>query len=377
MKHPDRPLQRSEFPWAVTTLLTVVVAISALYFSQATALIPASLVTLAGASLLLGVYLHAPHPPLKATACTCLLLAVLSGFGNWLPQVEGGFPPPDIKRDVYSMTPLQLADEGEKIIFGGIGQSKVQGAIGKGQCPLCHSFTKGFISYRAPNLWGITARKRLHNTSIEYIAESHVCPSCYVVGGFGVRGTENRESPMPKIHKPPISLSLEEFIAVDTWIFVNDGEIPPPQDVIRAAYLKAEPDSEFPLSRADKDYPARTPIAANSDMSTEAIFRASRCIHCHVIPFIRGAVGKLGPKLSFQPGVPRRLDANDYAGSASTFREYLEESILDHNEDILPGYRRIRLPNDFFKRTISAGALQKMITYLEQAPDGDPVLAVH
>jgi hypothetical protein len=35
-------------------------------------------------------------------------------------------------------TPQQIADKGEKIIFGGIGQSKVPGAIGKGQCPLCH-----------------------------------------------------------------------------------------------------------------------------------------------------------------------------------------------------------------------------------------------
>lgn len=377
MKHPDRPLQYSEFPWAVTTFLTVAVAISALHFSQTTALLPVSLVTLAGSSLLLGIYLHPPRPLLKAMGCMCLVLAALSGFGNWVPQVEGGFPPEESKRDVYTMTPLQLADEGEKIIFGGIGQSKVQGAIGKGQCPLCHSFTKGWISHRAPNLWGITARKRLYSTSIEYIAESHVCPSCYVVGGFGVRGTENRESPMPKIHKPPISLSLEELIAVDTWIYVNEGESPPQPDVIRAAYLKAEPESKFPLSRDDDVYPTLTPIAANSDMSTEAIFRASRCIHCHVIPFIRGAVGKLGPKLSFQPGIPRRIDADDYAGRASTFREYLEESILDHNDDILPGYRPIRLPNDFFKRSISAGALQKMVTYLEQAPDGDPVLAVH
>jgi hypothetical protein len=56
------------------------------------------------------------------------------------------------------MSPQQLGDEGEKIIFGGIGQSATQGAIGKGQCPLCHGFQQGFLSERAPNLFGIPDR---------------------------------------------------------------------------------------------------------------------------------------------------------------------------------------------------------------------------
>jgi len=63
---------------------------------------------------------------------------------------------------------------------------------------------------------GGSARNRLHATSIEYIAESHVCPSCYLVGGFGMKETENRESPMPKIPKPTHSLTIQELIAVDT-----------------------------------------------------------------------------------------------------------------------------------------------------------------
>ena len=56
------------------------------------------------------------------------------------------------------MTAQQLADEGEKIIFGGIGQNKVQGAIGKGQCPLCHAFHEGMLGERAPNLDGLPER---------------------------------------------------------------------------------------------------------------------------------------------------------------------------------------------------------------------------
>ena len=56
------------------------------------------------------------------------------------------------------MPPNELADEGEKIIFGGVGQNKVQGAIGKGQCPLCHAFHKGMLGERAPNLDGLPER---------------------------------------------------------------------------------------------------------------------------------------------------------------------------------------------------------------------------
>ena len=84
--------------------------------------------------------------------------AFLSGYGNWLPQVEGGFPPKEEKLNFSSMSPQQLADEGEKIIFGGIGQNKVQGAIGKGQCPLCHAFHAGMLGERAPNLLGLPER---------------------------------------------------------------------------------------------------------------------------------------------------------------------------------------------------------------------------
>ena len=37
------------------------------------------------------------------------------------------------------MTTQQLVNEGEEIIFGGLGLAKLQGAVGKGQCTLCHA----------------------------------------------------------------------------------------------------------------------------------------------------------------------------------------------------------------------------------------------
>ena len=56
------------------------------------------------------------------------------------------------------MSTKQLVDEGEKIIFGGIGKSKARGAVGRGQCPLCHATQEGMLGERAPNLFGLPQR---------------------------------------------------------------------------------------------------------------------------------------------------------------------------------------------------------------------------
>src|SRR6185369_8173110 len=81
-------------------------------------------------------------------------------FGNWLPQVKADPPPPPDPREINIrfMSVQEGTDLGEKIIFVAVGRSGTQGAIGKGQCPLCHGFQKGFLSERAPNLMGVTDR---------------------------------------------------------------------------------------------------------------------------------------------------------------------------------------------------------------------------
>src|SRR5438552_16349259 len=112
-------------------------------FYEANRTLPASLVLITALCFMMGIYFPNQAAMLKIGGMMFLVAAGLSGYGNWLPQVEGGFPPPEVKLDFGSMSPQQLADEGEKIIFGGIGQSKVQGAIGKGQSPLCHRFKEG------------------------------------------------------------------------------------------------------------------------------------------------------------------------------------------------------------------------------------------
>ena len=280
------------------------------------------------------------------------------------------------------MTPQQLADEGEKIIFGGVGQSKVQGSIGRGQCPLCHLFEQGFGGHRAPNLWGITARKRLHTTPIEYIAESHVCPDCYIVAGWNCHfsGDEKPHSYMPRIHKPPISMSLEELIAIDTWLFVREGEIPPSPETIKSAYRKVNPKSEIFQKKAapfdpDEDYNAEkmTKVLVTGEETPEKIFMKMGCIKCHRIPGIKWARKTVGPNLTMKTNAHTRLSDPDYSGKSTTVREYIKESILTPNAYLVSGFQGDLMPQDY-GRKFSALALNKIVDYLaDREEEGDKV----
>ena len=340
-------------------------------FRQTIQVLPFSLAIIGGISFMLASYFDKPRKLFQAIGLMTLVLATLSAYGNWLPQVEGGFPlPQEVKLDVYSMTPQQLADEGEKIIFGGIGKSKEQGAIGKGQCPLCHAFYAEMLGERAPNLWGITARQRLHDTSIEYIVESHVCPSCYVVGGFGVKGTENRESPMPAIHKPPISLSIDELIAVDTWLFWREGEIPPTPDEIRTLYEKLIPLEDRPKAPwEEKPDHQPTFLLADGTEPVDRIFAKATCTMCHTIPGIPGAMGTQGPKLVMKTLGASRIKDKAYGGKARSVREYIVESILYPSVDLTKGYPDNLMPKEFGTK-LSGLAIDKMVDYLAEVEEG-------
>ncbi|MEQ1845529.1 MAG: nitric oxide reductase, partial [Nitrospira sp.] len=206
-----------------TLLLFMAIANYANNFYGQNRLLPVSLVMITVGTFVMALYFTNLSALLKIGGVMFFVAAFLSGYGNWLPQVEGGFPPVEEKKTWDSMTPQQLADEGEKIIFGGVGKNKEQGAIGKGQCPLCHAFHAGMLGERAPNLAGLPGRgkERLEDPKYskgnpskreyeakeafpgsgtaengqEYIAESHACPSCYVVAGYGVKGTNDKQSP--------------------------------------------------------------------------------------------------------------------------------------------------------------------------------------
>ena len=361
--------------------------------------LPISLVMITSLTFLMGVYFSNISALMKIGGFMFFVAAALSGYGNWLPQVEGGFAPPVVKLDFQSMTAQQLADEGEKIIFGGLGQSKVQGAIGKGQCPLCHGFNQGFLSERAPNLWDVPARalERLKHekyhmndpasrdtvqkesfegsgtatTGQEYIAESHACPNCFVVPGFGVKGTNDKESPMPRIHKPPISLTLGELAAVDTWLYVREGKEAPTYEEINSSYEKFIPEDQRPAAAEEDEGPAGGVLATGEEPITDLFMKAG-CPACHTIPGIKDAVGKQGPLLMEGTNAPKRIKDPGYGGKAKSTREYITESILKPSAYVVPDFPDNLMPKEFGLK-LSAGAVNKIVDYLSQVKEGqDP-----
>jgi len=299
------------------------------------------------------------------------------------------------------MSVQERADLGEKIIFGAVGASGTQGAIGKGQCPLCHGFQKGFLSERAPNLFGIPTRaleqlkdprysqadpsKRdtvqkeacpncgTAQTAIEYIAESHACPNCYVVAGFGVKGSNDRESPMPAIHKPPIALSFDELIAVDTWLFAREGAEPPTPEDIENAYKKFVPESDRPKPAGAPGAAPAGPVpgapVVTGDEPVNEIFIKALCFACHTIPGIPGAVGVVGPKLVEKTNAPQRLKDPAYKGKATSVREYIMESIINPSAYVVKPFPDNIMPKDFGKK-LNAAAVNKVIDYLSQLEEG-------
>ena len=180
---------------------------------------------------------------------------ILAGYTNWLPQQRSD-PPPKAAAVSEDLTMEEFVEMGRVIVFGA-KQVAGQKSIGKGQCPLCHTFDAGDNIGRCPNLFGVQERAgekadeeryKTHPVAIgevepatgivkgapdqvpeeyrragsadligeDYLRESLMCPSCYVVKGYGNDG--DTKSPMPVISKPPISLTPVELNAVIAWL---------------------------------------------------------------------------------------------------------------------------------------------------------------
>ncbi len=381
-------------------LLMVAIAHYKGSFYEANRMLPVSLVIITATCFMMGIYFPSQAALLKIGGFMFLVAAGLSGYGNWLPQVEGGFPPKEEKKDFSSLTAQQLADEGEKIIFGGIGKNTEQGAVGKGQCPLCHAFHAGMLGERAPNLQGLPGRagkERLEDPKYsmgkpagrvfadkeafpgagtaengqEYIAESHACPSCYVVEGYGVKGTNDKESPMPAIHKPPISLSLPELAAVDTWLYLREGVDAPTYEEMIKSYEKFIPEADRPKQEEEGAGGVASALMADGTEPVDVIFQKAQCVACHTIPGIPGAKGTIGPALEEGTNALLRMKDKDYKGSAKTVPDYIMESIVSPSAYVVKPFPDNTMPK-IFGQKLSAGAIKKIVDYLSQVKAGSP-----
>jgi mono/diheme cytochrome c family protein len=191
-----------------------------------------------------------------------------------------------------------------------------------------------------------------------------------VVAGFGVKGTNDKESPMPAIHKPPISLSLGELAAVDTWMYVREGKEAPSYEEIVKAYEKFIPEADRPKQQEDKPAAGGAGgVLADGSEPVDQIFAKAQCVVCHTIPGIPGAMGTVGPKLVEKTNAPNRLKDPGYKGSAKTVREYITESVISPGTYVVKPFPDNVMPR-IFGQKLSAGALNKIVDYLSQVEEG-------
>lgn len=250
----------------------------------------------------------------KSIGFSLLLCLVFFGVTQMLPQVEGEAPV-DMKVDLGALTMDSFIALGEEIFSG------------KGTCTLCH---KPPPLGRAPDIQGtnmeaITAERladeRYQGSATDsetYLRESMKEPGQYVVAGWGKKGTNDSESPMPAIHKAPIELSDIEIDAVIAYLQSKDGN-----------EVTVELPTEAPAVVAA---PAAGSAPAPAATAEEAIKKYS-CQACHVIGEVGGPVG---PSLV---GVGSRLTADQ-----------IRENITNPNAAIAEGFAPGIMPGDFATR---------------------------
>lgn len=330
-------------------------------------------------------------------ALLAMLILLMPVNGITASQKDDPSEHPPKLLNYSKMTTRQLVDEAEKIIFGGLGRSKVQGAVGRGQCTLCHATLEGQLGERAPNLFGATNRAserlkdpRYHlgkpqgrdtvqkeaapgsgtaTTPLEYIAETFMCPNCYVPAGYGVRGTDDKESPDINMTKPPVSLKIDDLVAVTTWLYVHDGQRPPsPAEIVKVFRKFMTPEDWKDVTTIPPPL-TNVSLLATGEEWAEDIFRKATCIYCHVIPGIPGAVGTIGPTLTMKSIAPLRLKDPMYKGKATTVREFITESILHPSVYVTKNYPDNNMPKNYGDK-LDALALDKMVDYLAQLEKG-------
>ncbi len=320
-----------------------------------------------------------------------------------------------------------LVAAGKIIIFGtddpqGV-LSRGKAPIGKGQCPLCHKFFPEQRS-RGPILFAgsTTDQTRLNSALIdvpdpalsfsveershlrireerykialnrhdmgepnsgiiphaksggEYLIESLYCPNCYVALGWGLKGTDDAVSPMPRIHRNPTSLTDLEIVAVVAYLQSKET----PGDYSKVTVLKDWENyfrtkltipSTLNLTSRNTKSEGIDRIGQAKDKDEEKI-KKMVCFACHKIPGIFIAkTGMIGPLLIMKTNAKNRLESAEYQKAvkqgrahATTPKEYVVESILDPGAFIVPGFADGMVKDYGHKMTVKG--LEKLADFL-------------
>jgi len=267
---------------------------------------------------------------LKVLLFSLSLTLVFTLVANLLPQVEGEVPV-DKEIDLSAMTMDSFVALGESIFTG------------KGTCTLCHNNLG-----RAPDILKqdmvATAQARLNDgryqgkakIAVDYLRESMLNPGIYVVKGFGKKGSNDTESPMPVVDKAPILLNAVEIDAVIAFLQAKDGN----------KVTVALP-SELPKT-GTVDETTATPVAATAAVAdnAEAALAKFTCTICHSVA---GSVSPVGPDLN---NVGNRLD-----------HDLIRQSILEPGAVVAEGFPPGLMPTDF-ARKMTVSELQLIVDFL-------------
>ena len=280
---------------------------------------------------------------LRVMGFSVALLLFYMAFGHTLPQVEPDTSAPvEVSTDGLDMDGMIAL--GEKLFSG------------KGTCTLCHNGMG-----RAPDTLvmdmaatyperlmdaryaGVSAGKEGAKAIEAYILESMQDPSAFVVEGFGKKGTNDTESPMPTVDKAPIELTVVEMNAVTAFL----------QDL-------AGLEPTVPLPSADE-----APVEEDAAEGTEGMVAAALttaedvideygCASCHDLG---GSGADIGPLMN---GIGNRMS-----------RALVIEAIIDPNAVIADGYDADFMPDDFGDE-MHVSELMLLTDYLLGLPDAAP-----
>lgn len=243
---------------------------------------------------------------LKVISFSVLVLLVYTGFANILPQVQSD-PPAEEVVEAGALDMAGMIAYGERLFSG------------KGTCTLCHNDLGRAPDLLEMDLAAVFAERVIdagNASAEEYLREAMLQPSAYVVAGFGKKGTNDAESPMPAVDAPPIELDGVQTNALIAFLQNRAGLEP-------TVPLPSAEDT--PVAEEDGSDPGE-PLATSGVEAIDKFF----CAGCHDL---EGSGADAGPAL------------NDLAARMS--RGELMEAILEPNTIIAEGYEPDMMPADF------------------------------
>ncbi len=279
---------------------------------------------------------------LRVIGFSVVVLLVFTGFANILPQVQSD-PPGASRMEPGTLDMAGLIALGEQLFSG------------RGTCNLCH-VERG----RAPDLLNLELgaeiaarladpRYRGPQDAERYLRDSLVAPSAYVVAGYGKKGSNDTESPMPAVDRPPIGLNPAEIAALTAYLMDLAGLEPGPDLLtIAAGAVGGDTGGDTGADTGgDTGGDSGSALARTGPEAIEKFF----CAACHDL---EGSGADLGPGLA---GIGARLGAGG-----------IMEAILDPDAFVPAGYEPGIMPADFAGQ-MQASELVLLTDYLMNLPE--------